>query len=509
MKRLSFFLLFFLRLQFLLAEADPAIFREYDIRGIVDEQIAVEDIPDIALAIVTYLRTVDNTVKTLAIGSDGRVHSPPIKAAMVNTLLKHGFDIIDIGTCTTPVMYYASHKLSVDAALMITASHNPGNYNGIKIRLGQRAVSGDEIRTIRDFYFSKSFISMSPQLGVCKDYDLITDYIDYLATHFSHLVGKKIDAVIDCGNGAAGTVLPALIKAMQWEDSVSLLFSEVDGTYPNHVADPTSEKNMADLKKVVLNSPGWIGIGLDGDCDRMAPMTSKGLLIKGDQLLALFSKPLLENNPDSRVVFDISSSLFLHQLIKNWGGTPLIAKTGISNVSKMMSDNHAAIGGEISCHTIFSDRYFGFDDGIYSMMRLFEMLHESKLTLEEMVAILPNCVSSPTYRLPCERSACLELIDELYQELSCEEGTEIIAIDGIRIHYPDAWAIVRPSNTEPLASIRFEGRTQQDLEWIEERFAPIINRYVEFIGSPKPVMLESDCSPKQKRFVESLRNIRS
>lgn len=478
MKTISFFLCLILHLQTLFAEADPSIFREYDIRGIVGEEFNIEDTPEIALAIATYFKQVDPSVRTVALGADGRIHSPAIREQMTSALTSIGFNVVNIGTCTTPVMSFATHVLPVDAGLMITASHNPGIYNGIKICLGTSSIFGAEIQKILHIYQNKTFLQPTEFPGQITSVDLISQYVSYFTSSFPHLIGADFKAILDCGNGAAGTVLPKLIEAMQWK-SVELLYGDVDGHYPNHIPDPTVEKYMQDLKNALANSTADLGIAFDGDVDRMAPMTKDGRLIKGDQLLVLYSKPILEKTPGSSIVFDVSSSKFLHELILKWGGVPHISKTGIAFVKKMIADTHASLGGEISCHTVFKDRHFGFDDGIYSMIRLFELLQESGRNLKEWVAELPVTFSSPTFRLPCERSVCLQVIEVLKNHFSGQLNVEIITIDGLRLHFPNSWAIVRPSNTEPLISMRFEGRSQDDLNEMIDIFYTIINQYVD------------------------------
>lgn len=461
-----------------LFSAHPSIFKEYDIRGVVGEEFTVEETYDIAAAIATYYQEKDTSVKTVALGADGRVHSPLIRKQVTQALRDFGFDVLDIGTCTTPVMYFSLHTLPVDAGLMITASHNPGEYNGIKICLGKSSVSGNEIRRIRDIYLNKTFSELPVQKGKHQEIDLISRYVDYFAAQFPHLIGADLKAIIDCGNGAAGSVMPSLVEKMQWQ-SVQLLYPELDGTYPHHVADPTVEKYMQDLKAALADSSADFGLGFDGDGDRMAPMTKKGLLIKGDQLLTLFSKPILDLHPGSAIVFDVSSSLFLHDLVRKWGGVPVISGTGVACVKRVMAETGAYVGGEISCHTVFKDRYFGFDDGIYSMMRLFELLLTSKRSLEDWVTEFPTSVSSPTLRLPCERSICFKIIEVLQNTFSQRDDVELITVDGLRLHFPYGWAIVRPSNTEPLISMRFEGKTEEDLNKLKWEFYEIISTYIE------------------------------
>jgi phosphomannomutase / phosphoglucomutase len=479
MKRSLFLFYLLLNNCLLFATAQDHIFREYDIRGVVGKEFNVEDAYDMASAIATYLIEQDTSIKTISLGADGRVHSPAIKSQVRKALLDRGLNVIDIGTCTTPIMYYSLHVAPVGAGLMITASHNPGEYNGIKICKGTSSVSGPGIKRIREIYASQNFLPIAEESGTYEEINMIARYVDCLKKLFPHLIGADLHAIIDCGNGAAGTVLPLLIQEMGWSH-VQLLYPEVDGTYPNHVADPTVEKYMQDLKEALVNSSdAEFGLGLDGDCDRMAPMTKGGRLVKGDQLLTIYSKNILEQNPGSAVVFDVSSSLVLHNVIRQWGGKPVISATGIAQVKKKMSETQALVGGEISCHTIFKDRFFGFDDGIYSMMRLFDLLQTSGRSLDNWMAELPEAFSSPLYRLACERPLCLKIIEALKEKFSERQDAELITVDGLRVHLPYGWAIVRASNTEPLISMRFEGNTQEDLSKLKAEFYEMMHPFFD------------------------------
>jgi len=475
--------LFFFTLLFnhclLFSTLNPSIFQEYGIRGIVDKEFEVQDTYDLACAIVTYFHQQDPEIHSIILGADGRVHSPAIKKEITQALQERGFDIIDIGTCTTPVLYFALQQIKDHpVGIMITASHNPGEYNGLKMCLGHDLISSKEIQEVKRIYNEKSFLPRSPQPGKVTKVAMIEDYVDYLANLFPHLIGSEINAIIDCGNGAAGTVLPALLEKMKWE-KMQLLFAEVDGTYPNHIADPVVEKYMEDLKRELANTAATFGLGLDGDGDRMAAMTKTGRLIKGDQLLGLYSKKILEQHPGSAIVFDISSSKSIFDVIKQRGGVPLVAATGVANIKKMMSETGALLGGEMSCHTIFKDRYLGYDDGIYSLMRFVELIHESSQTLDSLLGEFPAVFSTPTFRIPCERAICFKIVEELKEQFALQKDVELITIDGLRVNFPNGWAIVRASNTEPVISIRFEGNTAEDLLCIKKYFYSTISRHID------------------------------
>jgi phosphomannomutase/phosphoglucomutase len=476
MSRYWLFIFFIICPYMLFSVADEAIFKEYDIRGIVGKEFTIQDTYQIGCAIASFYNESGVMVKKVAVGADGRVHSPAIKEQMIEGLRSNGFDIIDIGTCPTPVLYFALHHFGLDAGIMITASHNPGEYNGVKMCLGKHLLSGNDIKRVRSLYFNPDKRAATEVLerGSYGEEDMISYYLDFLTNQFSHLKGMGIRAVVDCGNGAAGTVMPLLLERMQWE-GVMLLYPEVDGTYPNHIADPTVESYMADLKKTVIHANAELGLGFDGDGDRMAPMTSQGRLIKGDLLLALQSRLILERFPGSAVVFDISSSKSLLQIVKQWGGVPILSQTGVANVKKKMAETGAWVGGEMSCHTIFKDRYYGYDDGFYSLLRLFELFDRTGLSLDQLLTDIPAVCSSPTYRLPCPREVCFEVVHALTEHFAHRSDCELITIDGLRVHLPNGWGIVRASNTEPLISMRFEGDSSDDLEAIKQEFQAIFD----------------------------------
>ena len=261
-----------------------SIFREYDIRGKVGSEIIIDQVYDLTRAIAFYLVQKNPALKIIVVGMDGRISSPAIKESMIRALCDGGFNVIDIGLCPSPVLYFGMHTLAADAGLMITASHNPKEYNGIKILLGTQTIWGNQIKEIGRAYRQKNFLPVSSSKGTVKKYSLINDYIAWLKSHFSSLVGMPLAAVIDCGNATGSTVIPILIQKMQWK-SVQALCAEVDGTSCNHEADPTIEKNMLDVKKALATTYAMIGIGLDGDCDRMDAMTKSGFLVPGDQSL--------------------------------------------------------------------------------------------------------------------------------------------------------------------------------------------------------------------------------
>ncbi len=445
------------------------IFREYDIRGIVGTQFPVDQVYALTKAIAVFFKQENPHLTTVAVGMDGRTHSPAIKEEMVRALRDSGINVLFIGTCPTPVLYFSQHAMAVDAGLMITASHNPADYNGIKICLNKESVWGTQIQNIKELYHKKT--SLTPtHLGTYSECDGVSQYIDYLTNHFSHLRGMKLGVVIDCANAVGGLVMPRLARELAWKN-VQFLYEDLDGTYPNHEADPVVEKNMMMVKKCLTEKANLeLGVGLDGDCDRMAPMTKTGYLIPGDQLLALFSKQILEKNPGAAIVFDVKASTALIDLLTSWGAQPCMSACGHSIIKNEMKVKKALLGGELSCHFCFKDRYFGYDDGIYAALRLFELLVATEKTLDELIAIVPRKVSSPEIRFACAEEDKQEIVNSVKKFFTARTDVHVLTIDGVRVTMQYGWGLVRASNTQAVLSARFEADTPANLTRIKQDF---------------------------------------
>jgi len=443
------------------------IFREYDIRGIVGEELFVENAYDLAKAIVTYLSAKHPESRQFIVGRDGRPHSPAIHQAFVDAILDLGFDVVDIGICPTPTVYFAVHHLKTPTALIITASHNPKEYNGIKMW----GVWGSQIQAIKKIYEEKTFASIATTKGNYTTAPTLNDYIDYLVNHFAHLKDLPIRAIVDCGNGTGGTVMPELIKRMNWPN-VKLLFETVDGTFPYHEADPTVPENMTYVKEALEQDPMLeVGLGLDGDCDRMNPMTASGLLVPGDHMLALYAQQILLNHPGAKVVCDIKSSGGLIDLMAQLGGKAILAPSGYSFIKQAMAQHGALLGGELSCHFTFNDRYLGYDDGIYAGLRTIEILHQTGKSLDELLTIIPHKISSPEIRLACSSDAQkATIVTHVTGILAARTDLDLITIDGIRAQMSYGWGLVRASNTQPVICLRFESDTTAGLTRIKEEF---------------------------------------
>ncbi len=473
---------------------NDSIFREYDIRGKVGSELIIDNCYDLARSIAFYFKRENTRVKTVLVGMDGRLSSPAIKEKIVTALQESGLNVIFIGICPSPVLYFGLHTLSVDAGLMITASHNPGEYNGIKISLGTQCIWGKQITEIRDLYRNQKFLT-SKSKGSYQEQALIPAYINWLKEHFLSLMNMNLAVAIDCGNGAGGSVLPDLIKAMQWKH-IQLLCAEVDGTYPNHEADPVVEKNMQHVKEALASSNASLGIGLDGDADRMAAMTKTGFLVPGDQLLAIFAQELLKVHPNSAVVFDVKASSGLIEFLQQWGAKPCISPCGHAIIKTRMEKEHALLAGELSCHFFFKDKYFGYDDGIYAMMRLFEIVQESAslrlsghsgsasfggqgTSLDELLKVFPKKYSSPEIRIACEEDKKETIINHLITFFKNQADAQLLLIDGLRVTLAYGWALVRPSNTQPVMSMRFEGNSPAELQKIKEEIAVLLSNFFD------------------------------
>ncbi len=445
----------------------PVIFREYDIRGKVDTELFIEQIYDLGRALVYFFKQRNPAIKTIAIGMDGRVHSPQIKDELVRAVQDSGIDVVFVGLCHSPALYFATHTQPVDAGLMVTASHNPKEYNGIKISLGKESVWGTAIQDIYRLYTDEKHIE-APIRGSYREYDILADYTAWLVDHFKHLQHMQLSAVIDCGNGAGGSVIPSLIKKMNWPN-VQALYAEVDGTYPHHEADPVKPENMHDVKRIMREQDLAVGIGLDGDADRMAPMSPKGQLVSGDLLLGLFARELLKKQPGAAVVCDIKSSSALIDYVKQLGAQPVVSPSGHSIVKQQMLEHNALLGGELSCHFFFKDRYFGYDDGVYALLRLFELLEQGP-DLDELLQVYQAMHTSSEFRIACDEEKKQLIIQTVTDIFAQKDNAQLITIDGVRATMPYGWGLLRASNTQPVLSLRFESPTADGLARIKDEF---------------------------------------
>lgn len=443
------------------------IFREYDIRGIVGSELRIEDTYDLSRAIAVLFKQLHPETKTVAVGRDGRTHSPAIAQELIRGLRDSGLNVLSLGVVPSPVLYFSQHVMPVQAGLMVTASHNPGEYNGIKFCLNKANVWGEQLRTLRTLFKQRASLPLAA--GSYQEVDAAQLYIEFLADQFPHLVGADVRAIFDCGNAVAGAIIPNLIKRFGWTNS-QILFPELDGSFPNHEPDPVVEANMGELQKRVRTESVTLGIGFDGDADRMAPITKSGYLVPGDQLLAIFSKQILRTNPGSRIIFDVRSSAHLAKVIEQAGGIAQISPCGHATIKKAMRDTGAPLAGEVSCHFFFADRYFGYDDGIYAALRLIELLAQTNTTLDELVHELPKTWGTPELRLPCEEGKKAAVVQAIKNHFGAQIGARLVTIDGVRVQWSHGWGLVRAANTQPAISLRFEADSPAALAGIKKEF---------------------------------------
>lgn len=461
------------------------VFRKYDIRGTINKDFVPEDFYRLTQIIIKYLKDKSPTLNQIAVAMDGRTHSTEIKNHVLKAVVESGIDIIYLGLCPTPLINFAMHTKNINAGIMITASHNPKEDNGLKIFLNKQPVWDIELSKIKDLYCSDVIINNSEVHGKIIEQFIINDYVNWIHNNFPQLIGFDIKTIIDCSNGAGGAVLPLLKEKMQWSNT-KLIFEEIDGNFPHHKPDPTIEENLKDLQQQLMHDQSYeFGLALDGDADRLAVMTKHGKLVAGDHLLSLFSKYLQNENHDANnkkqnsVVFDIKCSSGLTEILESNNLKPIMSPTGYAYIKELMHKENALLGGELSGHYIFADKYFGYDDGIYGILRVFEIMKFSKQTLDILLESYPKKISSPEFRIICSESEKNEIILNAKKFLTNINDCQILEIDGIRMQTKYGWGLLRTSNTQAMLSLRFESNTDENLIKIKEDFFNAIVPYFE------------------------------
>lgn len=441
-------------------ELPETIFRAYDIRGIAKQQLTNDVVFAIGLAIGS--EALDRGQQSIVVAADGRHSSPQIRGAIVKGLLASGRDVIDIGTTPTPLMYFATHQLGTQSGVMITGSHNPADYNGIKVVIGGRALAGAAIQSLRDRIINKQ---LSTGQGEYRTQDIEDPYIDYIINDVA--IAQPLKIVIDAGNGVAGSIAPRLFEELGCE--VVPLYCDVDGDFPNHHPDPSVQANLQDLIRTVQEQEADLGIAFDGDGDRVAAVSASGAIIPADRLLMLLAQDVVSRNPGADVIFDVKCTRNLNTLISNYGGRPIMWKSGHSFMKEKMAETGALLGGEFSGHIFFKERWFGFDDGMYAAARLIEILSTTDPDLDAQVAVFPESISTPEISVATTDEQKFVIIEQLIQNNDFEGG-KITTLDGVRVDFPDGWGLVRASNTTPTLVLRFEADTQQAMEHIQGLF---------------------------------------
>jgi phosphomannomutase / phosphoglucomutase len=430
----------------------PDIFREYDIRGIADKQLTEEDVLLIGRGIGAYLAGFG--CYHLTVGRDCRLTSDAYAEKIIEGLMSAGCHVTDIGVCPTPVLYFSIHHLKQQGGVMVTASHNPPEYNGFKICKNLDSVHGSQIQKIRRIIEEKQFAQGK---GSRRQADVLTPYIQYLSDTIK--IKKPLKVGVDAGNGTAGPVAVPVLKQLKCD--VFDIYCDMDGRFPNHEADPTVMKNMTDLIALVKKHKLDLGIGYDGDGDRIGVVDETGKVIYGDQLMIIFSREILSRKPGATFISEVKCSKTMYDDIKKHGGNPIMWKTGHSLIKEKMKIEKAELAGEMSGHMFFADRYLGYDDAIYASCRLLEILANTGKKLSNLLADVPKTYNTPEIRVDCPDDRKFEIVKKLTDTF--RKTHEVIDIDGARILFDDGWGLVRASNTQPALVLRFEALSEKRL----------------------------------------------
>ncbi|MCB0364214.1 MAG: phosphomannomutase/phosphoglucomutase [Bdellovibrionaceae bacterium] len=446
------------------------IFREYDIRGVVDSDFDADFAHHLGRAYITYLFQ-EKGLKNpkICIGHDARLSSPQLVKSLSRGMAESGAQVLLLGLVTTPVTYFSTFSVpDVAGAIMVTGSHNPPEYNGFKISVGKSTIFGAEIKKLETIINSGDYVSGD---GSESTYDIFPEYVARYEREFGKL--PKVPVVVDCGNGAAGSILRRLYSAVGV--SPTILFEEPDGTFPNHHPDPTVEENLTDLVAAVKKENALIGIGFDGDADRIGVVGRNGRMFYGDELMALVSRDILKDKPGEKIIGDVKCSDRLYHDVAKYGGKPIMWKTGHSLIKEKIKVEKAPFGGELSGHIFFADRNYGFDDALYAGLRIIEILGKTGKSIEDLLADFPPAFNTPEIRIDTTEEKKHQIVDKLKESFASEKpGISVNLIDGIRVSYPFGWALARASNTQPVLVLRFEADSQEHLNQIKKEFEDIV-----------------------------------
>ncbi len=437
------------------------IFRAYDIRGVAEEELNDEVVDAIGKAIGS--RVVKEGQSSVIVGCDGRISSGRITEALIEGIISTGCSVKNIGLVPSPLVYFACEHLEMGAGVMVTGSHNPPEFNGMKVVINNQALSEGEIKSLYKSIEEGDFVEGEGS----KSYaDIVDDYIDRIADDV--VFASPLKVVLDCGNGAASEIAPMLYASLGCE--VVPLFAEIDGTFPNHFPDPGKKENLKSLIEAVSEHKADLGLAFDGDADRLVVVTSSGQIVDADRLLMLFAKDVITRNPGADVVYDIKCTRNLSQLISNHGGRPVMWRSGHSLIKQKMRETGALLGGEFSGHFFFKERWYGFDDGLYSGARLIEMLTLDGVSLDAAIAELPASIASPEIDIDVDESSKFDVVEQLIDKSDFAEGEKTV-LDGLRVDFPYGWGLIRPSNTSPKLTARFEADSEEELIKIKQTFS--------------------------------------
>jgi phosphomannomutase / phosphoglucomutase len=445
----------------------PEIFKAYDIRGIVDKTLTEDSAETIGRAVGTIGQR--KGVSKFVVGRDGRLSGPRLARALAKGLNAAGMDVIDIGVVATPMVYFATHHFATGSGVMVTGSHNPPEYNGLKMMVAGDTLAAEAIQDLRRLIESGDFATPSKP-GAQSQADISRQYIERIASDVK--LARPMTIAIDCGNGSPGAYAPELFRRLGCK--VIELFCEVDGNFPNHHPDPSKPENLKDLIATLASGDAEVGLAFDGDGDRLGVVTKGGKIIYPDRQLMLFAAEVLSRNPGAQIIFDVKSTRNLFPWIRKHGGKPLLWKTGHSLIKAKLKETGAPLGGELSGHIFFKDRWYGFDDGLYAGARLLELLSRT-LDPSKTLESLPDSISTPEINIALEKEGDNHrLIEKLQKNAKFEGATGVNTIDGLRVEYPDGFGLIRASNTTPVLVLRFEGDSTQALSRIQREFKRVL-----------------------------------
>ena len=431
----------------------PSILREYDVRGIVGDTLSEADARALGRSYAAL--AISEGARRVAVGRDGRLHSPSLEAALIDGLTSSGLDVVQVGMGPSPMLYFAVATLGVDGGIQVTGSHNPADYNGFKMLLNGRSVFGEEIKALGRRAEVANWVEGA---GTLTEADVIPAYIDALLKGFD---GKPYRIGWDNGNGAGGEILERLLPRLPGEHFA--IYTKVDGTFPNHHPDPTVEGNLADLKALVAEKKLDFGIAFDGDADRIGAVDGTGRVIWGDQLLMILAAPVLKEIPGATIIADVKASQTLFDRIAELGGTPLMWKTGHSLIKSKMKETGSPLAGEMSGHIFFKHEWYGFDDALYAALRLIRAVSESGHSLTELRSAMPPSVATPELRFPIDETRKFAVVDEVAARLATD-GSTVDTTDGVRVQTDDGWWLIRASNTQDVLVARAESTDQAGLD---------------------------------------------
>ena len=442
---------------------NPEVFRAYDVRGIVGKDLDEEFVYHLGKTIGTY--GTNKGTRTMTVGRDCRSTSEEYSNAIIKGITSAGINVIDIGLCATPMLYFSIRYLNADGGVMVTGSHNPPEFNGFKICIGPDTIYGEEIQNLRKIMEGSNYLS-GP--GKVHKKDITSAYQDYIFENVKVKAGLKV--ILDAGNGVGGFFAMPLFE--RFHCNVTPLYCEMDSRFPNHFPDPTVEENLVELIRHVKEENADIGIAYDGDADRIGVITDKGKIIWGDELLILFSRFILRENPGATIIGEVKCSQKLYDDVEKNGGHAVMWKAGHSLIKGKMKEEKASLAGEMSGHLFFADRYFGYDDAIYASARLLEILSGSGEKLSEMLSDVPESFSTPEIRIDCPDKIKFQVVKKVKDYF--KKDYKIIDIDGVRVQFDNGWGLVRASNTQPILVLRFESLTKKGLDSIQSFVEKIV-----------------------------------